>query len=74
MSNPFEEPDATYSVLANDEGQHSLWPGSAPVPEGWTVAHGPGPREECLVYVRENWQDLRPRSVASALAEHAGAQ
>ena len=26
MSNPFENPDGVYSVLVNDEDQHSLWP------------------------------------------------
>lgn len=24
--NPFDDPDATFLVLLNDEGQHSLWP------------------------------------------------
>lgn len=72
MTNPFEVPDANYSVLSNEENQHSLWPASAPVPDGWTLAHGPGRREDCLTYVRENWHDLRPRSVASFIAEHAG--
>lgn len=72
MGNPFEEPDANYRVLSNAEEQHSLWPASTPVPEGWTVAHGPGPRDQCLAYIRDNWQDLRPRSVSTFIAEHAG--
>ncbi|SED19230.1 MbtH-like protein [Streptomyces melanosporofaciens] len=25
-TNPFEDPEGTYLVLVNDEGQHSLWP------------------------------------------------
>ena len=32
MSNPFEEPDASYSVLRNEEEHLSLWPTIAPVP------------------------------------------
>jgi MbtH protein len=71
MSNPFEEPDTNYSVLRNEEEQLSLWPTLAPVPEGWTVVHGPGERDECLAYVKENWTDLRPRSVADFLSEQA---
>jgi MbtH protein len=71
MSNPFEEPDTNYSVLRNDEEQLSLWPTLAPVPEGWTVVHGPGERDECLAYVKENWTDLRPRSVADFVSEQA---
>lgn len=73
MTNPFEVPDANFSVLRNDENQHSLWPAFAPVPDGWTVVHGPGRRDECLAYVRENWHDVRPRSVAEFLADQAAA-
>lgn len=40
MTNPFEDPDASYLVLTNDEGQHSLWPLFAEVPEGWAVVFG----------------------------------
>jgi MbtH protein len=72
MTNPFEVPDVSYTVLRNDEDQHSLWPAFADVPAGWTVAYGPARRAECMTYVRENWTDLRPRSVAAFVAEHAG--
>ncbi len=41
MTNPFEDPEGTYLVLVNDEGQHSLWPSFAEVPAGWTVALPP---------------------------------
>ncbi len=70
-TNPFEDAEGRFLVLVNDEGQHSLWPAFADVPAGWTVAYGPGRREECMTYVRENWVDLRPRSVAAFIAEHA---
>ncbi|GAA3814333.1 MbtH family protein [Sphaerisporangium flaviroseum] len=62
MTNPFENPDGVYSVLVNDEGQHSLWPEFAEVPAGWTVAHG-GTRQECLGYIEANWTDMRPKSL-----------
>ena len=26
MSNPFDDKNATFLVLVNEEGQHSLWP------------------------------------------------
>lgn len=65
MTNPFDAQDGTFSVLVNEEGQHSLWPDSAAVPAGWTVAHGPDNRDACLAYVNENWTDLRPRGVAA---------
>lgn len=67
MSNPFDNPDGRYVVLVNDEGQHSLWPSFAEVPEGWTVAHGEDDRQACLDYVEEHWTDMRPKSLANAM-------
>lgn len=69
MSNPFDVQDAYFSVLVNDENQHSLWPAFADVPAGWTVVHGPADRASCVDYVNANWTDLRPRS----FAEHVDA-
>ncbi|UNO41479.1 MbtH family protein [Streptomyces sp. MST-110588] len=67
MSNPFENDEATYLVLVNKEGQHSLWPSFAEVPEGWDVAFGPKLRQECLEYVNTNWTDMRPKSLIEAM-------
>ncbi|WP_042425013.1 MbtH family protein [Streptacidiphilus anmyonensis] len=67
MSNPFEDPDAQYLVLVNEEGQHSLWPVFASVPDGWNTAHGPAGRPDCLDYVNEHWTDMRPRTLAAQL-------
>ncbi|WP_049572567.1 MbtH family protein [Streptomyces sp. SBT349] len=67
MTNPFEDADATYLVLVNDEGQHSLWPDFAEVPVGWTTAHGPDSRQACLDYVEQNWTDMRPKSLIAAM-------
>ncbi|MEU0839190.1 MbtH family protein [Streptomyces sp. NPDC005962] len=67
MSNPFDNPDGRYVVLVNDEGQHSLWPSFAEVPEGWTVAHAEDDRQACLDYVEEHWTDMRPKSLATAM-------
>ncbi|MFF2148844.1 MbtH family protein [Kitasatospora sp. NPDC058190] len=71
MANPFEDDNADYYVLLNDEGQHSLWPAFAEIPAGWTAAHGVAPRQECLDYVNEHWTDMRPRSLAEAMAADA---
>ncbi|MEO3813487.1 MbtH family protein [Sphaerisporangium sp. B11E5] len=65
MTNPFDDPDGTYLVLVNAEGQHSLWPEFAEVPPGWTTAHGPASRQSCLDHVEANWTDMRPRSLAA---------
>jgi MbtH protein len=60
--NPFDDPKGTFSVLVNDEEQHSLWPSRLAVPPGWRIAHGDDTRQACLEYIEENWTDLRPRS------------
>jgi MbtH protein len=63
MTNPFDDADGRFTVLVNDEGQHSLWPSFAAVPAGWTVAFGEDTRDACVSYVEEHWTDLRPRSL-----------
>lgn len=67
-TNPFDDEDGLYYVLANDEDQHSLWPVFAEAPAGWRVVFGEAARPECLEYVERNWTDLRPRSLREAMA------
>lgn len=67
MSNPFENPDANYLVLRNGEGQHSLWPITVPVPDGWVVAFEEAPRAACLEYIESSWTDMRPNSLITAM-------
>jgi MbtH protein len=67
MSNPFEDPEGTYIVLINDEGQYSLWPEFIAVPAGWTIVHQPDTRQACLDYINENWTDMRPKSLIKAM-------
>ncbi|MGW7099594.1 MbtH family protein [Streptomyces sp. NPDC054838] len=67
MINPFEDEDARYLVLVNEEGQHSLWPAFADVPEGWAVAHTEDTRWQCLEHVERSWTDMRPHSLVVAM-------
>ncbi|CAL9674462.1 Protein MbtH (plasmid) [Streptomyces sp. enrichment culture] len=67
MTNPFEDENAGYFVLVNDENQHSLWPAAITVPEGWVVVHGSDTRQSCLDYVEKQWTDLRPASLIAAM-------
>lgn len=69
MTNPFDDPDGSYFVLVNDEGQHSLWPAFAAVPGGWKVIFGESGRQECLDFVERSWTDMRPESLIQAVAE-----
>ena len=73
-TNPFEDPDAKYFVLINGEGQHSLWPVFADVPDGWEVIFGEDGRQECLAFVEKNWTDLRPKSLVEAMKADAAAR
>lgn len=65
MSNPFERDDIDYTVLVNDEGQHSLWPEIVDVPAGWRVVFGPANRTDCVDHVERVWTDIRPASLGS---------
>jgi len=66
LTNPFEDENGTYLVLVNEEGQYSLWPHYIDVPTGWSVAHGPGTRKDCLDYVNREWTDMRPKSLVES--------
>ncbi|RCS75883.1 MbtH family protein [Brachybacterium alimentarium] len=61
MMNPFDDTDATFRVLVNERGQHSLWPDSADLPRGWVVVFGPDDHAACLRYVDASWYDITPR-------------
>jgi MbtH protein len=67
MTNPFEDADGVYSVLVNDENQHSLWPDFVDVPAGWRAVHGPASRQSCLDWIEAHWTDMRPRSLAESM-------
>ncbi|MDG3009103.1 MbtH family protein [Rhodococcus sp. D2-41] len=71
MSNPFDDADAKFRVLVNDEGQHSLWPVFADVPAGWKVVFGEDSRQACVDYIEANWTDMRPNSLIAAMEEDA---
>ncbi|MGW7543090.1 MbtH family protein [Streptomyces sp. NPDC054770] len=68
-ANPFEEENGVYLVLVNEEGQYSLWPSFADVPDGWTVIVDGASRQECLDYVNEHWTDMRPLSRLRAMGD-----
>jgi MbtH protein len=63
MTNPFDDQDGRFLVLANSEGQHCLWPVFAEVPNGWSVVHGEDSRQGSLDYVEQHWTDMRPVSL-----------
>ncbi|SNS99013.1 MbtH protein [Streptosporangium subroseum] len=64
MNSLFGDEPGNYLVLANTEGQHSLWPVSIGVPRGWDVVHEEDTRQGCLNFIDANWTDMRPRSLS----------
>jgi MbtH protein len=70
MSNPFENPEAEYLVLVNEEKQYSLWPNFAEIPSGWTTAYT-ADRASCVEYINSNWTEMRPHSLVQQMNEAA---
>jgi MbtH protein len=66
VTSPFEDPDTSYPVLVNDEGQRSLWPAFADVAEGWGMKFGEVGSQECPDYVEASWTDMHPNSLIAA--------
>ena len=71
MMNPFDDNDATYVALRNEEGQYSLWPSVNKVPQGWRIVHQEDKRQGCLDYINQNWTDMRPLSLIKATSNQA---
>ena len=67
MTNPFEDEDAAYLVLVNDEGQHSLWPVFVDVPAGWTEVFRGERKADSVAYIESEWTDMRPKSLVAAM-------
>ncbi|WP_369359729.1 MbtH family protein [Streptomyces sp. cg2] len=73
-TNPFEDPEGTYLVLVNDEGQHSLWPAFVEVPAGWQTILTESTRDAALEYINSQWTDMRPKSLVIAMEGAAAAK
>ncbi|CCG87649.1 MbtH family protein [Erwinia piriflorinigrans] len=58
--NPFDDESLSFLVLLNARRQYSLWPAFAEVPAGWQQVAGALSRAECINYIEEHWQDMRP--------------
>ncbi|MGW0392179.1 GNAT family N-acetyltransferase [Streptomyces sp. NPDC003042] len=53
----------SHVVVANGEGQHSLWPHALDIPSGWQATGFSGTEEDCLGHIADVWTDMRPRSL-----------
>ena len=55
--------DTVFTVVVNAEEQYSIWPADRALPLGWTAVDKEGTKDECLAYIEEIWQDMRPLSL-----------
>jgi MbtH protein len=69
MDNPFDDADAAFLVLVNQEGQYSLWPAFRAPPEGWSAVGPRGARQACLDWIEAHWTDMRPASLRNKQQE-----
>ncbi len=58
-----DNPNGSYVVLRNKDGQYSLWPSFLDIPDGWNVIFGEDNRDNCMNYIEANWKDLLPSSL-----------
>ncbi len=61
-----------YRVVVNHEEQYSILPDYKENPLGWGDAGKTGSKEECLIYIKETWTDVRPLDLRKIMemAEH----
>ncbi|AHG18893.1 antibiotic synthesis protein MbtH [Chania multitudinisentens RB-25] len=60
--NPFDDENQPCYILRNAEYQYSLWPDFSAIPAGWASVFGPAPRGQCITWLEQHWQDIRPTS------------
>ncbi|MBK7538121.1 MAG: MbtH family protein [Myxococcales bacterium] len=72
MTTEAEKEAKIYLVVVNDEDQYSMWPADRARPAGWKETGRQGTRQECLVQIKELWNDLRPRSLRLKMAQREG--
>lgn len=56
MRSPFDDrgDEPSHLVLANDAGDHCVWPAFAEVPAGWRTVLPASPHRTCLAAVRRS--------------------
>ena len=60
-----------YKVVLNHEEQYSIWPADRQNPPGWRDAGKSGTRAECLEYIKQGWNDMRPLRVRRSMEDQA---
>lgn len=67
---PFDQPEATACVLKNRQQQYSVWPGLMEIPAGWEQVAGPDTLEQCLHWLENHGDTLRPAPLTARENPH----
>ena len=65
----FDDEEAEFEVVVNEEEQYSIWPADRDIPAGWRTAGKRGKKAECLAYINEVWTDMRPLSLRKKMEQ-----
>jgi len=71
VSNPFDDPDAVFHILVNDEGQYGQWPAFSGQLPGWKRVFADADRPAATRYIEEHRLDVRPFSLVRAITGEA---
>jgi MbtH protein len=69
MDTADREDTTIYKVVINHEEQYSIWPAHRENPLGWNDARKTGLKSECLDYIQDVWNDMRPLSLRKKMEE-----
>jgi MbtH protein len=61
------EDDRIYKVVVNQEEQYSIWPADRETPLGWKDTGKSGTKQQCLSYIEDVWDDMRPTKLREAM-------
>jgi MbtH protein len=64
----FDDDNAEFHVVLNDEEQYSIWPANIEIPLGWRSITQ-GSKSSCLEHIKNVWSDMRPKSLRLAMGE-----
>ncbi len=68
MIDDAQQDERRYRVVVNHEEQYSIWLEDREIPAGWKEVGVSGMKAECLAYIEEVWNDMRPRTLREAMA------
>ena len=65
----FDDEQAEFEVVLNDEEQYSIWPADRDPPLGWTKVGFNGVKKACLEHIKTVWTDMRPLSLRKKMGD-----